>query len=128
MTPREPFEVGNTVYAMGRVTTVEKVYKNGNFTLAGIDGQWRQWGTKAGASGYHIAYCEHYTEAVAERVALERALARMNAAARDLAGKWHAPKHLSVREVDAITRSLLDAKKKLDALIPSEASTGKDSA
>lgn len=68
----EPFEVGNTVFAAGRLSTVEKVFKNGNFKIAGIEGQWRQGGYRAGDTGYRTAKCEHYTQAVADREAARR--------------------------------------------------------
>ena len=72
------FEVGNTVLAEGRVSRVEKVYKNGNFKIAGIDGQWRQGGWKAGDVGWHSPVCVHYTEEVAKREARRRLEVRLS--------------------------------------------------
>lgn len=78
------FEVGNAVLVNGRVTTVEKVYANGNFKISGVDGQWRQSGWKAGTHGYRTPRCVHYTAEVAAREARRKADIRFRNAAHDL--------------------------------------------
>jgi hypothetical protein len=38
-------------YSYGSTHTIAKVYKNGNFIVAGIDGQWRAWDAAAHLTG-----------------------------------------------------------------------------
>jgi hypothetical protein len=115
---REPFEAGNTVFAMGRVTTVEKVYANGNFKLAGIDGQWRQGGWKAGQTGYHTPRCEHYTEAVAAREARRRAERRLSNLIWAIDEHRDKVSDLTHEQIEALTAALQPV---LEALRPTDA-------
>lgn len=100
------FEVGNAVWAYGRLTSVEKVYQNGNFKLAGIDGQWRQGGWKAGSNGYHTPKCHHYTETLARQIAAEKARQNLKNAIDALERRRNHLPPLAIETTDALTAKI----------------------
>ena len=111
----DKFEVGNTVLAAGRVSTVEKVFKNGNFKVAGMDGQWRQGGYRAGDTGYSSVLCEHYTEAVAARLERRKLEVRLFNLLHDLGRHVNSVKALPDDDVKGAIEMLAPLLGKIEA-------------
>lgn len=70
----------------GQTHKIDKVYKNGNFTLEGSKDQWRPWAGGAMRTGdtsrFHRQSCVPLTDEVAAEVASSQALSKAKAVIR----------------------------------------------